>query len=189
MSTYYAPEPFLFVSPFTVTAAPAEYIRYAHFTNDQTQAWGNSPWGTEQGFGPRLGGSCLPCLIRGERVMEVPGMGLLWGYPGSELLVSAPPGWSLEWPRFQRLDLEGLRMGRPLPPAWLPPPQLLAASLAPGIDLALCVVIPVSQSRPHLFGEEKGGFVVPNRGGIHGQGRGGGSLPGTGQAWRRARRE
>lgn len=34
------------------------------------------------------------------------------------------------------------------------------------------------------------GSVVPNRGGIHGQGPGEGRrLPGTGQAWRTARRE
>lgn len=74
----------------------------------------------------------------------------------------------------------------PLP---APPGPLLAATLAQGIDLALCA-IPVVHSRPHLFGEEKGGSVVPNRGGIHGQGPGEGSrLPGTSQAWRTARRE
>lgn len=33
------------------------------------------------------------------------------------------------------------------------------------------------------------GSVVPNRGGIHDQGLGVGSLPGTGQAWRSARWE
>lgn len=76
-----------------------------------------------------------------------------------------------------------------LAPPQRPPGPLLAATLALGIDLALCAV-PEVHSRPHLFGEEKGGSVVPNRGGIHGQGPGEGSrLPGTGQAWRSARRE
>lgn len=59
-------------------------------------------------------------------------------------------------------------MDRLLPSAWVPSPPLLAAMLAQGIDLALCVVVPMSLSRLHLFGEEKGGSVVTNRGGIHG---------------------
>lgn len=63
-------------------------------------------------------------------------------------------------------------MDRMLPSAWMPSLSLLAATLAQGIDRALCAVVPVSCSRPHLFGEEKGGSVVPNRGGIHGQAQG-----------------
>lgn len=62
-----------------------------------------------------------------------------------------------------------------LPSAWTPSPSLLAAAPAQGIDLALCAVVPVPRSRPHLFGEEKVGSVVPNRGGIHGQALGAGS--------------
>lgn len=62
-----------------------------------------------------------------------------------------------------------------LPSAWTPSPSLLAAAPAQGIDLALCAAVPVPRSRPHLFGEEKVGSVVPNRGGIHGQALGAGS--------------
>ena len=70
-----------------------------------------------------------------------------------------------------------------------PPPPLLAATLTQGIDLVLCVAVPVFRSTPHLFGEEKGGSVVSNRGGIHGQAWGQGRLPGTDPAWRSSSRE
>lgn len=114
---------------------------------------------------------------------------------GCGLLTPAPPGWGLEspGPRFWRQDLKGLWHEQPALPSQAapapPPSPLLAMTVAQGIDLALCAV-PVTRSRPHLFGEEKGGSVAPNRGGIHRQGPGEGSgLPGTGQAWRGARRE
>lgn len=81
-------------------------------------------------------------------------------------------------PNFRGWTSRGGGMNRLLSPAWMPPhppaPPLLAATRGQGIDLALCVVVPVSRSRPHLFGEEKGGSVVPNRGGIHGQAWGAG---------------
>lgn len=113
--------------------------------------------------------------------MKVSGVGLLWGSLGRTVGLS-PPGWELRVALISESGPQGVVDGQTAPTNPTPPHRVLAASFIPRIDLALCVVIPVSHSRPHLFGEEKGGSVVPNRGGIHGQDRGGGSLPGTGQA-------
>lgn len=76
---------------------------------------------------------------------------------------------------------QGVVNGQTAPTNPTPPPPSAGSLTHPRIDLALCVVIPVSHSRPHLFGEEKGGSVVPNRVGFMDK-KGEGSLPGTGQA-------
>lgn len=113
--------------------------------------------------------------------MKVSGVRLLWGSLGRAVGIG-PPGWELSVALIPEAGPQGVVNGQTAPTNPTPPPPSAGSLTHPRIDLALCVVIPVSHSRPHLFGEEKGGSVVPNRGGIHGQERGGGSLPGTGQA-------
>lgn len=56
---------------------------------------------------------------------------------------------------------QGVVNGQTAPTNPAPPPPSAGSLTHPRIDLALCVVIPVSHSRPHLFGEGEGGLWYP----------------------------
>lgn len=66
MSTYYAPGPFLYVSPFTVAATQAEQVCYTHFPNAQTQAWGSLPQGKRRDLNLGLEASVSSVLEEGR---------------------------------------------------------------------------------------------------------------------------